>query len=122
MCNLLLCSRINGFGSYGFILVYPKDGGNIFRRECFDEILVVDALARNVSVTVGGPGGKRRLAYADLCARWENKCFSSETIKINNVIDKIEAGAVNLTWPLFFDEDAFEYIILPSSIGKPNIV
>ncbi len=43
-------------------------------------------------------------------------------MKINNVIDKVEAGAVNLTWPLFFDEDAFEYIILPSSIGKPNIV
>ncbi|CAG0916581.1 unnamed protein product [Notodromas monacha] len=111
------------FGSYGHVLIYPKDRGNILRRNCFDEIVIVNELIRGISIEVSDDAGKTTtLTYTDLCARWDHDCFFSEAIKINNVVDKVESGQVNLTWPFFFDEKAFDNIILPGSIGKPVLV
>ncbi|CAG0912885.1 unnamed protein product [Notodromas monacha] len=110
--------RSSRFGSFAHVLVYPKDGGTVLRRESFDEVLRIDAMIRNI--TIPGPGQKQpALKYADLCARWGNDCFHTDAVKIANVVDDVEAGRVNLTFPVFFDEKAFDYIILPGSIGKP---
>jgi hypothetical protein len=83
----------------------------------------VDELVRNISIPVpaksGMAGGGARATYTDLCARWGRDCFFSDTVKLNNVVDAVEAGRVNLTFPVYFDETSFDYIILPISMGEP---
>jgi hypothetical protein len=111
--------RTTRFGSFAHVLIYPKDvNESILQRKYFDEIVKLDSLVHNITIRVPKIDD-RPLTYADLCARWGDECFQTETWKLNAVIDAFENKTMNLTWPVSLDEGAFHYIILPGSIGKP---
>ncbi len=106
-------SRSTRIGRSGRILITAKDEGSILRKHVFDEIVHLDALVRNLTIEWNG----ERLRYADMCSTWKGKCWGNEILKTAKYMDKIEAGEMALTYPMWFDLETFDRVTFPFLVG-----
>ncbi|XP_037941334.1 patched domain-containing protein 3-like [Teleopsis dalmanni] len=111
-------------GRFGRVIVIPKDGNdNMIRREIFKELRQLDDIIQNATVHFEGDA----FTYKDACARWENECFSNDILNLDFIMDDIESGELNLTFPLMFnpvtwDAHAFPVFFGGTKLTEDNII
>ncbi|XP_067627581.1 patched domain-containing protein 3 isoform X1 [Eurosta solidaginis] len=116
--------RITRPGRFGRVIVIPKDGNdNMIRREIFQELRHLDDLIQNATVEYEG----ETFTYKDTCARWENECFSNDILNLDFIMDDIESGELNLTFPIMFnpvtwDAHAFPVFFGGTKLTEDNII
>ncbi|XP_013119437.1 patched domain-containing protein 3 [Stomoxys calcitrans] len=116
--------RITRPGRFGRVIVIPKDGDdNMIRREIFKELRQLDDIIQNSTVTYDG----ETFTYKDACARWENECFENDVLNLDYIMDDIESGELNLTFPLMFnpvtwDAHAFPVFFGGTKVTEDNII
>lgn len=63
-----------------------KDGDeNMLRREVFQEMRILDQIIQNTTVHHDGEDFK----YTDICARWDDECFSNDILNLDYIMDEV---------------------------------
>ncbi|XP_023294117.2 patched domain-containing protein 3 [Lucilia cuprina] len=110
--------RITRPGRFGRVIVIPKDGNdNMIRREIFQELRQLDNIIQNATVTYEG----ETFTYKDTCARWENECFENDILNLDYIMDDIESGELNLTFPLMFNPVTWDAHAFPVFFGGTKL-
>lgn len=90
----------NILGRFGRVIIESKDGNdNLIRNEVWKELRMLDDLIQNASVTYDG----ETFTYHDTCARWENECYTNDILNLDMILDEVESGELNLTWPVMLN-------------------
>jgi hypothetical protein len=106
--NLILTSIfLNNFlfplkflGRFGRVIIESKDGDdNLIRKEVWQELRMLDDLIQNATVTYEG----ETFTYRDTCAKWEDECYTNDILNLDAILDEVESGELNLTWPIMFN-------------------
>ncbi|KAL9921838.1 patched domain-containing protein isoform 1-T2 [Glossina fuscipes fuscipes] len=110
--------RITRPGRFGRVIVTSKDGNeNMIRREIFQELRRLDDIIQNATVLYDG----ERFTYKDACARWENECFENDILNLDYIMDDIESGELNLTFPLMFNPVTWDAHAFPVFFGGTKL-
>ncbi|EDW00569.1 GH20944 [Drosophila grimshawi] len=110
--------RITRPGRFGRVIVIPKDGDeNMLRREVFMELRILDNLIQNATTFYDGD----RFTYKDNCARWENECFENDILNLDALMDDIESGQLNLTFPIMFNPVTWDAHAFPVFFGGTKL-
>ena len=109
-------SRMTDLGKFVRLLITAADGGTLIRPDVFDEIVRLDALVSNVSIS----NGERNWTLDDLCARWEGECLGNHIVKLAPYVRAATAGNITLKYPLWFS-DNYEMFVFPASLGSPVV-
>lgn len=73
-------------GRFGRVIVTAKDGDrNMIRREVFQELRILDGLIQNATAHFDGD----TYTYRDVCARWENECFTNDILNLDYIMDQV---------------------------------
>ncbi|XP_064456461.1 patched domain-containing protein 3-like [Ornithodoros turicata] len=84
---------------FGRLIVVTKDGSNLLRREIWDEIMLLDSIIKNMTVTWDDDVWK----YEQICARDGPLCYPNDLLDFYPIIDEIENGSFKLEYPLRID-------------------
>ncbi|XP_068145808.1 patched domain-containing protein 3 [Drosophila tropicalis] len=110
--------RITRPGRFGRVIVIAKDGDtNMIRREIFQELRQLDNIIQNATVTYDGD----TYTYKDNCARWENECFENDILNLDAIMDDIETGQLNLTFPFMFNPVTWDAHLFPVFFGGTQL-
>ncbi|XP_030375300.1 patched domain-containing protein 3 [Scaptodrosophila lebanonensis] len=110
--------RITRPGRFGRVIVIPKDGDeNMLRREVFEELRTLDNLIQNATVYYDGD----TYTYKEICARWQNECFENDILNLDAIMDDIESGQLNLTFPLMFNPVTWDAHAFPVFFGGTKL-
>ena len=86
------------------MIIVSKDGDdNLIRREVFQELRILDQIIQNTTAEYEGESFK----YDDVCARWEDECFSNDILNLDYIMDDVS------DLMLFNKIAAIQYTILP---------
>ncbi|OXU24936.1 hypothetical protein TSAR_000668 [Trichomalopsis sarcophagae] len=115
--------RITRPGRFGHVIVVPKDGNdNMLRRAVWDELRILDQLIKNTTAVHDG----QAYTYDDICARWLGECQENSVLEMESIIEFVENGELNVTFPIFFNPESFTVHVLPlhfgGSIVKDDII
>ncbi|KAH8237024.1 hypothetical protein KR038_003017 [Drosophila bunnanda] len=110
--------RITRPGRFGRVIVITKDGDdNMIRREVFQELRQLDDIIQNATTTYDGD----TYTYKDNCARWESECFENDILNLDALMDDIEAGQLNLTFPFMFNPVTWDAHLFPVFFGGTKL-
>lgn len=93
------------------------DNPNLLRRVVFDELRELDAIIQNTTVLHDG----EHYTYKDACARWEGECFLNDILNLDAIIDDVESGELNLTWPVMFNPVTWDAHTFPVFFGGTKV-
>ncbi|XP_054003081.1 patched domain-containing protein 3 isoform X1 [Hylaeus anthracinus] len=106
--------RITRPGRFGHVIITSKDGNeNLLRRAVFDELAQLDEVIRTAKATYEG----EVFTYEQICARWLDKCFANDILKLSDIIEDVEKRELNLTFPVMFNPVTWEIHFLPVYFG-----
>ncbi|XP_037089285.1 patched domain-containing protein 3-like [Pollicipes pollicipes] len=108
--------RMTDLGKFVRLLVTAKDGGTLFRRDVFEEVVQLDRLVTNVTVD----SGESRWTFDDLCARWNGKCLQNSIVTLLPYLDDVLSGNISLTYPVWFS-DSYDVFVFPAFLGSPEV-
>lgn len=57
----------------------------MIRREVFQELRILDGLIQNATAHFDGED----FTYHDVCARWENECFTNDILNLDYIMDQV---------------------------------
>lgn len=101
-------------GRFGRVIVTAKDGDkNMLRREVFQELRLLDQIIQNTTASFDGD----EYSYTDICARWDDECFSNDILNLDYIMDEILSGEVNLTFPIMFNPVTWDAHAFPVFFG-----
>ncbi|XP_022227646.2 patched domain-containing protein 3 [Drosophila obscura] len=110
--------RITRPGRFGRVIVITKDGDDdMIRREVFQELRTLDNLIQNATSNYDGD----TFTYKDTCARWENECFENDILNLDALMDDLEAGQLNLTFPFMFNPVTWDAHLFPVFFGGTKL-
>ncbi|XP_063233113.1 patched domain-containing protein 3-like [Bacillus rossius redtenbacheri] len=111
--------RITRPGRFGRVIVIPKHGSDMLRKEIWAELRMLDQLIQNATATWdGGPGGDpETFTYRDVCARWVDQCFQNDILNLHHVIEEVESKELNLTFPIMFNPVTWDAHTFPVFFG-----
>jgi len=92
------------------VIIEAKDGGTLFRKVIWDEILQVDDLIHNAS-----PAWRQN--YSSLCGKWDNECFENKFLDLGEVMGQIENGSLRVNYPIMFNPETFNVHVIPIHFG-----
>ncbi|KAH0552327.1 patched domain-containing protein 3 [Cotesia glomerata] len=106
-------SRITRPGRFGHVIVIPKDGNNLLRKDVWEELIFLDGMIKNVTAYYEGES----YTYEQLCARWQDDCFNNDILNLSKIIDQVESHQINLTFPVMMNPVTFDVHIFPVYFG-----
>ncbi|XP_060529201.1 patched domain-containing protein 3 [Cylas formicarius] len=107
-------ARITRAGRFGRVILTTKDGDkNMLRTEVWKEMRTLDELIQNMTVLYEG----EYFSYADICAKWMSECFQNDILNLDYIMEEVEAGLINLTFPLMFNPKTFDAHAFPVFFG-----
>lgn len=106
--------RITRPGRFGRVIVIPRQGDDMLRREIWEELRMLDDIIRNA--TVHWPGGED-FQYEQVCARWQDNCFVNDILNLDHVIDEVENRTLLLTFPIMFNPVTWDAHAFPVYFG-----
>lgn len=59
----------------------------MLRKEIFQELRILDDIIQNATVQFDGD----IFTYNDVCARWENECFSNDILNLDYILDDVRS-------------------------------
>ncbi|XP_063531515.1 patched domain-containing protein 3 [Cydia strobilella] len=112
--------RITRAGRFGRTIIVPKDNNtNMLRAEVWRELRQLDELVQNITVTL--PNGET-FTYKEECAKWEGQCFTNDILNLDKIIEEVERGDLNLTFPIMFNPVTWEAHAFPVYFGGSTVV
>ncbi|XP_058456298.1 patched domain-containing protein 3 [Malaya genurostris] len=110
--------RITRPGRFGRVIITSKDENkNLLRRAVWEELRVLDGIIQNATAHYDGDS----FSYRELCARWENECFLNDILNLDQIIDEVEAGELNLTFPVMFNPVTWDAHVFPVFFGGTQV-
>ncbi|XP_066995806.2 patched domain-containing protein 3 isoform X1 [Anabrus simplex] len=106
--------RITRPGRFGRVIVIPKHGKDMLRREIWEELRLLDQIIQNVTVQWED---EETFTYQDVCARWIDQCFHNDILNLDYVIDEVENKTLNLTFPIMFNPVTWDAHTFPVFFG-----
>ncbi|XP_071446511.1 patched domain-containing protein 3-like isoform X1 [Hetaerina americana] len=89
------------------------DLGNLLTAAVWDELKILDEIIKNATAVVDG----ERFKYSDVCARWVDECFRNDILELSHVMDDVESGKLNLTFPVMFNPVTWDAHAFPVFFG-----
>ncbi|GLH02013.1 Patched domain-containing protein 3 [Gryllus bimaculatus] len=71
--------RITRPGRFGRVIVIPKHGHDMLRREIWAELRLLDQIIQNATVAWED---EETFTYRDVCARWIDQCFHNDILNL----------------------------------------
>ncbi|KAL1497414.1 hypothetical protein ABEB36_008391 [Hypothenemus hampei] len=90
----------------------------MLRSEVWAEMKYLDELIQNMTVSVDD---YEHFTYADICAKWMGECFQNDILNLEYIMDEVEAGDRNLTFPLTLNTVTFDVHALPVFFGGTEV-
>ncbi|XP_062562304.1 patched domain-containing protein 3 [Armigeres subalbatus] len=110
--------RITRPGRFGRVIIVSKDEDkNLLRSEVWKELRQLDGIIQNTTVHYDGD----TFTYRDMCARWENECFLNDILNLDQIIGEVEAGELNLTFPVMFNPVTWDAHVFPIFFGGTQV-
>lgn len=77
-----------------------KDGDeNILRTDVWKELRILDDIIQNTTVEYDG----EVFSYRQICARWEEECFTNDILNLDYILPDVESGNISLSWPIMLN-------------------
>jgi len=95
------------------LILTANDGGTLLRSSIWNEILELDEIMKNTTISWKG----QEFKYKNLCAQWGNDCFENRFLDFASLIPEIENGSFRIAYPIMFNPINFEVYILPLHFG-----
>ncbi|GJQ75560.1 hypothetical protein Trydic_g17642 [Trypoxylus dichotomus] len=107
-----------GISRFGRVIVTSRDGNrNMLRTEIWKELRLLDDLIQNATVFFED----EYFTYQDICAKWNNECFKNDILNLDYVMDEVERGELNLTFPLMFNPVTWDAHAFPVFFGGTEL-
>ncbi|XP_066147169.1 patched domain-containing protein 3 [Euwallacea fornicatus] len=111
-------ARITRAGRFGRVIITSKDGiKNLLRMEIWKELRYLDDLIQNMTVNYQ----EEHFTYADVCAKWFDDCFQNDILNLGYIMEEVESGEKNLTFPLTLNTVTFDVHALPVFFGGTEV-
>ncbi|XP_067141316.1 patched domain-containing protein 3-like [Centruroides vittatus] len=88
---------------FGTVIVEPKDKGSVLRSSVFQEIMKLDKIIRDFTITDEG-----QWKYEDLCAKNKKRCWRNKILLLQKHMAQIENGTFPLKYPRNDSDDINE--------------
>ncbi|XP_074600748.1 patched domain-containing protein [Brevipalpus obovatus] len=105
--------RITHKGRFGRLIVVANDESNVLTRQVFNEVMQLDGLVKNMTIT----WDDNEYRYADLCAMSEGKCWENDVLDFHTKIDDIEGRKFFLKYPIWINQDIYKVYFFPAHLG-----
>lgn len=87
-------------GRFGRVIIVSKDGDeNILRSSVWKELRILDDIIQNTTVEYDG----EVFSYRQICARWEEECFTNDILNLDYILPDVETGNISLSWPIMLN-------------------
>ncbi|KAK7866832.1 hypothetical protein R5R35_006010 [Gryllus longicercus] len=106
--------RITRPGRFGRVIVIPKHGHDMLRREIWAELRLLDQIIQNATVAWED---EETFTYRDVCARWIDQCFHNDILNLEYVMEEVENRTLNLTFPVMFNPVTWDAHTFPVFFG-----
>ncbi|KAF5284697.1 hypothetical protein FQR65_LT13450 [Abscondita terminalis] len=116
--------RITRAGRFGRVIITSSTSNkNILRKEVWAEMRMLDNLIQNITASFED----EFFSYKDICAKWGSECFQNNILNLDYIMDQVESGQLNLTFPLMFnpvtwDAHAFPVYFGGTEVNEDNII
>ncbi|CAG2064650.1 unnamed protein product [Timema podura] len=105
-------------GRFGRVIVIPKHGKDMLKKEIWAELRLLDQMIQNATVHWDGDGSDpETFTYGDVCARWIDQCFFNDILNLDYVIEEVESRELNLTFPIMFNPVTWDAHTFPVYFG-----
>lgn len=111
--------RITRPGRFGRVIAIPRHGNDMLKREIWEELRMLDNIVRNATVKWDGDGGD--FQYEQVCARWQDNCFTNDILNLDQVIDEVENRSLLLTFPIMFNPVTWDAHAFPVYFGGSEV-
>ena len=101
-------------GRFGRVIVVPKHGKDMLKREIWRELRMLDQLIQNETVYWQD---EESFTYRDVCARWIDECFQNDVLNLDYIIEEVEQRTLNLTFPIMFNPVTWDAHTFPVYFG-----
>lgn len=106
--------RITHKGRFGRIIIATGEGDNVLRQPLFDQIVHLDQLIRNMTIT----WDDTEYNFEQLCARGDSgQCTHNDILDFHDRIQDIEQRKFFLQFPLWFDRTKLKAYFFPAYLG-----
>ncbi|GLV34155.1 Patched-related [Carabus blaptoides fortunei] len=110
--------RITRAGRFGRVIVTSKDGdSNILRADVWRELRILDDIIQNTTAYYD----EETFTYHDICAKWMEQCFTNDILNLDKIIDEVESGQLNLTFPVMFNPVTWDAHAFPVYFGGSKV-
>lgn len=109
-------SRVTRTGRFIRFIITAKDGESLLRTSLWNEIIKMDELVHNVSITVQGET-LETYKYDDLCAWAYEGCYENNILDLQELMPEVQNRTFNLTYPLMLNPNTFETYVFPFFFG-----
>nr|XP_022905229.1 patched domain-containing protein 3 [Onthophagus taurus] len=111
-------ARITRAGRFGRVIVTSNDGNkNMLRMEIWKELRRLDEIIQNTTVYFDD----EYYTYQDICAKWGNECFKNDILNLDNVLEDVIKGELNLTFPLMLNPVTWDTHVFPLYFGGTQL-
>ncbi|KAK2854485.1 hypothetical protein Q7C36_006354 [Tachysurus vachellii] len=94
--SMFSSQRLYSEGKYAITILSAENGGNIFTKSLFEEVLRVNDKVNSLSVKLG----QTEVGFRDLCTTVDGECVSNGIIDISES-NAGQVGKINLTFPIY---------------------
>ncbi|XP_025835862.1 patched domain-containing protein 3 [Agrilus planipennis] len=116
--NRFSVARITRAGRFGRVIVTANDGDrNMLRVNVWKELRLLDDIIRNITVYADD----EYFRYEDICARWMDECFKNDILNLDVIMNQVESGELNLTFPLMLNPFTWEIHAFPVFFGGTEV-
>ena len=112
-------TRTSKGGRFGRLIITAADGGSLLRTKVWREINFLNEIVTNLTIEWED---QKNLTYKDLCAlNMDGYCWNNEVLDLGAYIGRIEKQEINLTYPIWFNQQSFKAYAFPMFLGGFNL-
>lgn len=89
-------TRIARAKYFAKLYIRAKDGGTMFRRNVWEEVVLLDKLVQNITVEWDG----KDYRYQEMCGKWQGQCFENNIYRLNDLIPEMEDNKMWISYPI----------------------
>ncbi|KAB0795639.1 hypothetical protein PPYR_12478 [Photinus pyralis] len=111
-------ARITRAGRFGRVIITSSTRNkNMLRAEVWKEMRTLDDLIQNMTVFYD----EEYFTYKDICAKWGNQCFQNDILNLDQIMEKVEAGTLRLTFPIMINPVTWDAHAFPVYFGGTEV-
>ncbi|XP_013786810.2 patched domain-containing protein 1-like [Limulus polyphemus] len=109
--------RATRMGRLARVVLDTKDGGTVLREHIYNQLLYMDAIIQNITITWDG----NIYQYKDLCAKVGRSCYSNDMLDFKERIKDIENRTYLLKYPIMFNRVILKRYNMLASLGGVTV-